>query len=483
MMNRRNLFIALLVAFSALTASAQESRLSNIVLTTTSPDTIVVAGDTLPGLMNRHFLQKLVIEEDTVRMDTVSILYEQLLGQLNYLNDPATPPRYIPLNPDYYRLFLPFTYYGSPIAGLSEMKWTPEEILPVATTKVQQLAVDTLAFTAKERANAQVDRALMAAYLDNPRRVVMTEEEVMNVKTFKDNIDKEASSRPSVLKLTGKSKTRGVTEEADPIIHKPNWWTTGGSGSLQMTQNYVSENWYKGGESTQSVLATLQLFANYNDREKIQWETLLDAKLGFSSSPSDEYHDYLVNTDQLRLYSKLGVQAAKNWYYTVSTELKTQFVDNYKTNSESVSSAFLAPLEWTSSVGMDFKLKRKKYELSVFMAPLTYMLTYVDGSKVNVTSFGLEEGKRSKHDFGSQIQPTLKWTIIPAITLESRLDFKTSYKWTRVEWENTFNFLLNRYLSTKLYVHARYDDSSAPKSGSSYFQLKELLSFGINYKW
>jgi hypothetical protein len=461
----------------------------------TSPEShgtpLSAQSDTLSGILKEYFLLKLSPEEgkQTYHLDTISYAYDKYIGVLTYLDDPATPERYITSNPDYYRLFLPYTYYHSPIERVSVLRWhfTPfKKEEPFGAAKQPQL-FDKQPFSTKKNANETVDRALLYLYANtDPRRIVNSEENIQRVRGYKDNISKEMRSRPNMQRLFGRdAQTKGSVKEEDGlIVRKPNWWTTGGAGSVQLSQNYISSNWYKGGESTNSLVGNLLLTAHYNDQQKLQWENLLEWKLGVASTPSDSVHNYLVNNDQLRLYSKLGVQAAKNWYYTVSAEFKTQFFNSYKSNDRKLVSAFFAPADLAVSLGMDYKLAKKTVNLSVFIAPVTYALRYVGNKDVDETSFGIDKGKCVQHNFASQIQPTLSWTIIPAITLHSRLNYLTSYHWTRIEWENTFNFVLNRYLSTKLYVYARYDDSSAPiNNSSSYFQVNELLSFGLNYKW
>ena len=441
---------------------------------------------TLPALMRPYFVLKLVREpaSQAFRLDTVSMAYERILGVLDYLNDPATPERYIRLQPEYHRLFLPFTYFERPMARISRVSWQSSNGDALKASIPSPLQIDTVPFTRQQRVDEAVDRALLSAYVRHLDLVRFTEKEIEAGPSYRDNIEKEEKSRPSVLKLfASESMSYVKPEDAEVVIHKPNWWVTGGSGSIQFSQSHISKNWYNGGEGTHSLLGNLQLFANYNDREKWQWENLLDAKLGYISAPSDQYHNYLVNNDQLRIASKVGLRAIKHWYYTLHTEFKTQFCNGYGANSLTLNAAFLSPAYWTSGLGMDYKLNKEKVTLSVLLAPITYTMKIVTNPDVDEVSLGLKEGATTAHDFGSQMQANLTWKAFSFLNVTSRFDYLTSYKTVRIEWENTFNFILNRYLSAKLYVYGRFDDGVAPSENGSYFQINENFGFGLNYTW
>ena len=209
----------------------------------------------------------------------------------------------------------------------------------------------------------------------------------------------------------------------------------------------------------------------------------MEIKTNLNSAPSDTCHNVLVTSDQLRLYSKMGIKAFSKWYYTISTELKTQILNSYGKNSMDLKAAFLAPFDWSTSLGMDYKLEKSKYKLSVFLAPLTHTMRYIGNKKVSETSYGLDEGSRVKHNFGSQVQTNFSWTIIPSIKFATRLDYLTIYRWVRAEWETNIDFILTRFLSAKLYVLARFDDSTKPTVGDNYLQATETLGFGFNYTW
>ena len=77
----------------------------------------------------------------------------------------------------------------------------------------------------------------------------------------------------------------------------------------------------------------------------------------------------------------------------------------------------------------------------------------------------------------------IKWEFYHNMVWSCRLFYFTNYDHVQGDMENTFDFILNRFFSTRLFVHLRYDDARALNKDFGHFQLKELLSFGFNYKF
>ncbi len=316
-------------------------------------------------------------------------------------------------------------------------------------------------------------------FLHNPQIVKYNEgmlpEKVFEQQEMTTNIFKDLFRPEANVTLSPDNLHRTVPKEEY-------WWKIMNS-VLNVTQSYVSDNWYKGGESNMSLLNIQNLKFGYNDKKVIQFETEIECKFSFYNSPNDTVRAFRVNDDATFLKSKIGLKAVETFYYTFSTEFRTQLFNNYKANSTVKTSSFLSPANLYMSLGMDYKLKNKKIVMSVIVSPLSYRLVYVHDPEVKETNFGVDAGKKSKSSFGSMLTGDLTWTFDKQINWVSRLYYYTTYKKTEAEWENTFNFILNRYLSTKFMFHARFDDSAKPSPSWDYLQLRELLSFGIAYKW
>ncbi|MCD8260744.1 MAG: DUF3078 domain-containing protein [Bacteroides sp.] len=421
-------------------------------------------------------------EEYMIRTDSVSELYRYYFGELDELYGDEASMMYMESNPHYFRLFLPVAFYHSPSKEFFKMD-LDTVILKDPWRERKDILTYYDPFEIAARKKKTSDQALFALYLERADLVVTTEERIRKLRGFQGNPMEKRPKRNVIDFFRVDLPDEPQFTEVEIIIRNPNFWIRNGEFSIQMSQNYISDNWYNGGESNNAFTSYLKLTANYNDKKKVQFDNMLEMKLGFNTSPSDTVHKFLVNYDLFRITSKLGIQAASHWYYTLSGEFNTQLFNSYKANDQTLVSAIFAPANLLLAIGIDYKLKNDKIDLSVILSPGAYNVRYVGNSKVNETNFGLKEGRKFLHDIGSKFQTTLTWKIIPSIKYETRIYYFTNYEKIETEWENTFDFELNKYLSTKLFVHTRFYDDIARKEGQSRIEVKELLSFGISYKW
>lgn len=323
------------------------------------------------------------------------------------------------------------------------------------------------------------DSTLLALYIAHPEWVENTQHRlektgpVIQPKTVKESptmiVEKELPKEPD-------------RQPIDLIVFKPNFWAFGGDYYLQFLQNYLSSNWYQGGESNYSMMGSVTLTANYNNKQKVKWDNMLEMKFGMQTSKSDSIHSVKPTEDLLRYTGKLGLQAASRWYYTFQLIAQTQWARHYNSNSHVVQSDLFSPLNVNVSVGMDYSVNWLKGKLkgSIHLAPFAYNYKYV-GRLALASRNGIDAGHHSLNDFGSQTTIDLTWYFADNISWKTRLYGYTTYKRTEAEWENTFSFQFNRYLATKIFLYPRFDDGRTRDDKLGYWMFREYFSIGFSY--
>ena len=397
----------------------------------------------------------------------------------------ATQPAKMP-TPYMFRILGPGTIYASALAQ------TIGTTMPTVASTAATLPLGTVA-DPQLLLNTAISEQLARAYVAQPQLFTTTEQELQDAGTLRNDLAQVVVA-PAV-NLSDKVEAEAMHIDIDPVepeVTKPNFWTFKGNGGLQFTQSYFSKNWYQGGENNFAFLGPFTFDANYNNQRRVQLDNKLEAQLGFQTS--DNAATKLRPTSNLlRLTSNLGIKAIGNWNYSAQLQLQTQPYMSYNGSSSDVTGDFISPLYVRASIGMDFKLKKPKFEGTLKLAPLSYVITYVRRPSL-IGRYGIHEGHHSKHEWGPNIEARFKWNIVKNVSWESREYAFTTFSMFRFESENIITFTINKYLSPKLFLYPRYEDTkyynlkrnddgtlADDSARETHWMFKEFFSLGFNY--
>ena len=123
--------------------------------------------------------------------------------------------------------------------------------------------------------------------------------------------------------------TEAILPESE--LKRKNWLHTFKT-LLQLSQAFVSPNWYQGGNNYLAMLFNFNWNVNLNQvfHPKILFQSALSYKLGLTTTPEGNVHKYQLSEDAFQYNLNLGLKAIKDWYYSFNMLFKTQLFNNFE---------------------------------------------------------------------------------------------------------------------------------------------------------
>ena len=426
----------------------------------------------------RSMLDTQLVKEvfsDTAIVNKYNRLLDKMVREYDAAVAAVTGDDSIHFNSYFFRLFAPLTLYKTPVSNAMKVGTV------TAIDEADSIRLSSMSSGRDLRLLHELDRVLLNTYLASPTRVLMMEDSLRANRSVSEEAIKSTAGNVKLDVPVNISLPQAGGEKAEIATNmevlKPNFWRTLGNFSTQMTESFFSPNWYQGGTNNINVLSTMRLEANYNNKKKVQWDNKLEARIGFYQNMGA---DIQSNQDMLRMTSKLNLKAIRNWNYTIEAQGETQMMQHFN-GDNTLKSRFMTPFNGSLTVGMDFKKNFKNGSISIFPGPLSYKMSYV-AVKDLASKYGIEKG-RIRNDIGSKLQVDFNYKITKNISYRTRFYYYTPYDYVQMDWENTFNFQVSKYISTTLFFHTRFDDHVARNEDWGFLQFKEYLTFGLNYSW
>ena len=247
-----------------------------------------------------------------------------------------------------------------------------------------------------------------------------------------------------------------------------------GSYGLNINQLALS-NWAAGGESSSTGKAFANFTFAYRNKKS---EQKLSGNFAFGISRFSDKH-MEKSDDKIDLTYSLSPISKSQWNFSMVSTFNTQFADGYKyPNDSTLISCFFSPAYLTLSGGFNYKTKDE--HLQVYMSPVAGKVTFVLNQELaDKGSFGVKKGYYDADSLwvpGEHLAPSLginlivnyKQSIGKNITYSTMLNTFYNYAERRddnrlrldVNWENTINFVITKYITTILFVHLKYDHNT-----------------------
>lgn len=298
-------------------------------------------------------------------------------------------------------------------------------------------------------------------------------------------------------------------------------WIYNGEYHLGINQG-VLHNWPAGGElAAINVNAFFKgnLIRHYHNHS---WTNNLDMAYGLFYAYSNNFVPRKTD-DRIDFTSKYAykLKGEKDLFFTVLANANSQFTNAYDYNRDDWEhnpiSQFLSPLYVTTAPGIEYK---RGSELSLFLSPIAARFTFASTKYTTMDdagAFGIPYGKKARTELGAYFTGRYEKELRENITYRTRLDLYTNYlakdvykEGTLVKkdspgnidvlWDNHISFKFFKYFSLNFGVLAIYDNDipykstytndagvvvnkDEPLSGLGWWQIRQTMSIGFNYKF
>jgi hypothetical protein len=254
---------------------------------------------------------------------------------------------------------------------------------------------------------------------------------------------------------------------------KPNGWIKKGTFSFLANQATFN-NWLAGGQSNVSGNIGLNYDFNYK-HNNITWDNKLIAGYGLTKIKDQEMQK---TDDRVDFNSLVGKKAFGNWYYSAFFNFKTQFDSGFDQDTGIKTSHLFSPAYFQFGPGI---LWKKSDNLKANIAPATSKLILVHDHFTQLgPSFGVEQGKTSRYEFGAALNLYYKFIPIENVTVEQIANFYSNYiedpQNVDIDYQINIVMKINKYLSTNIAFQTIYDDNAFQG-----FQIRQTLGVGVNF--